>query len=646
MATLQVQNLCLAFGDRDILDDVSFILTDISRTALCGGNGSGKSTLLKVVSGLMSSDSMQLSMTKGLTLAYLPQSDIVPEGQNVYAEVEKGYEHFGKLLEEKSFLEQKLANLGEQDKTQHLLLRLHEIEEELLSSGYYNRKEKIEQVLLGLGFSVEDLHRDCKEFSGGWQMRIALARVLVENATIMMLDEPTNYLDIEALVWLKNFLKLYHGGVLIVSHDQGFLDDTVNEVFELFQGKLTRYSGNYSQYQTQREMEIQQLEASYKQQQEMLQKNEQFIERFRYKATKSKQVQSRIKQLEKIQVVEIPSHLKQLEFCFPPAPHSGNDVLIVDKLSKSFGKIEIFESLSFMVNKGDRLAVTGRNGAGKSTLLRMLVGLDADHGGTIRYGSGVTIGYFAQDTEKTLNQENTVIEELQSIATTADIPKLRTYLGSFLFCGDDVFKSVAVLSGGERSRLALLKILLHPVNLLILDEPTNHLDINAKQMLLDALRHYDGTMVFVSHDTYFISHIANRILYLSSGAEPEFFEGDYSYFSYKLNEKEKYEEANSQKKEKEETTGASSYKQNNKIRNRIVSLQRQCDQILKENGLLQDKIEALEAKMADPSVYSDIKKITAIMQQKEAQQKQKDQGEEQWFAISEELETLKKETNV
>ncbi|MFA6846230.1 MAG: ABC-F family ATP-binding cassette domain-containing protein, partial [Sphaerochaetaceae bacterium] len=610
MATLQVQNLCLAFGDRDILDDVSFILTDISRTALCGGNGSGKSTLLKVVSGLMSSDSMQLSMTKGLTLAYLPQSDIVPEGQNVYAEVEKGYEHFGKLLEEKSFLEQKLANLGEQDKTQHLLLRLHEIEEELLSSGYYNRKEKIEQVLLGLGFSVEDLHRDCKEFSGGWQMRIALARVLVENATIMMLDEPTNYLDIEALVWLKNFLKLYHGGVLIVSHDQGFLDDTVNEVFELFQGKLTRYSGNYSQYQTQREMEIQQLEASYKQQQEMLQKNEQFIERFRYKATKSKQVQSRIKQLEKIQVVEIPSHLKQLEFCFPPAPHSGNDVLIVDKLSKSFGKIEIFESLSFMVNKGDRLAVTGRNGAGKSTLLRMLVGLDADHGGTIRYGSGVTIGYFAQDTEKTLNQENTVIEELQSIATTADIPKLRTYLGSFLFCGDDVFKSVAVLSGGERSRLALLKILLHPVNLLILDEPTNHLDINAKQMLLDALRHYDGTMVFVSHDTYFISHIANRILYLSSGAEPEFFEGDYSYFSYKLNEKEKYEEANSQKKEKEEATGASSYKQNNKIRNRIVSLQRQCDQILKENGLLQNKIEALEAKMADPSVYSDIKKIT------------------------------------
>ncbi|NBK22465.1 MAG: ABC-F family ATP-binding cassette domain-containing protein, partial [Spirochaetia bacterium] len=295
MATLQVQSMHLAFADRDILDDVSFILTEKSRSALAGGNGSGKSTLLKVLSGQMSADSMSLSKTRELRISYLPQSDILFEEGSVYSEVERGYERFDGMLAEKKQLEQELALSTEEENTYPLLVRLSAIQDSLLEEGYFSRKEKIEQILSGLGFSASDFDRQCLEFSGGWQMRIALAKVLVEHPTIMLLDEPTNYLDIEARYWLKNYLKIYNGGIMIVSHDQAFLDESVNEVYELFAGKLTRYSGNYSKYLEQRELEIAQLESAYRQQQEKLEKTGQFIDKFRYKATKSKQVQSRIK---------------------------------------------------------------------------------------------------------------------------------------------------------------------------------------------------------------------------------------------------------------------------------------------------------------------------------------------------------------
>ncbi|MFA7128564.1 MAG: ABC-F family ATP-binding cassette domain-containing protein, partial [Sphaerochaeta sp.] len=537
-----------------------------------------------------------------------------------------------------------LAHSTENENTYPLLLRLGEMEEMLLDEGYFSRKELIEQILAGLGFSKADMNRQCLEFSGGYQMRIALAKVLVEQPTIMLLDEPTNYLDIEARYWLKNYLKVFEGGVMIVSHDQNFLDDTVNEVFELFNGKLTRYSGNYTKYLQQRELEIAQMEAAFKLQQEQLEKTEQFIEKFRYKATKSKQVQSRIKQMEKIQIVEVPSHLKQLTFTFPPAPHSGNDVVIVDHLQKNYGEQSIFNDLSFLLNKGDRLAVTGKNGAGKSTLLRMLCGEDSSYTGTIRLGSGVTIGYFAQDTEKTLNPSLSVLEEISSIAATADQPKLRNYLGSFLFSGDDVFKSVSVLSGGERSRLALLKILLHPVNLLILDEPTNHLDINAKQMLLQALKQYDGTMVFVSHDSYFIEHIATKILYLTEDNPPEFFDGDYSYFSYKLEQKEKVEEKAKQSKESgdpfEARLPALSYKETNKLRNRLTNLKRQSDNLLDAQHTLSKRLKEVTHLMSLVENYSDAKKITTLVDQKEKLETELEESEDQWLTLFEEMEQL------
>ena len=644
MATLQVQSVHLAFADRDILSDIAFTLTEKSRSALAGGNGSGKSTLLKVISNQMVSDSASISSTKNMRISYLPQSDIVFEEGTVYDEVEKGYQRFDAVLQEKREIEAKLAHSTENENTYPLLVRLGEMEEMLLDEGYFSRKELIEQILAGLGFSKADMNRQCLEFSGGYQMRIALAKVLVEQPTIMLLDEPTNYLDIEARYWLKNYLKVFEGGVMIVSHDQNFLDDTVNEVFELFNGKLTRYSGNYTKYLQQRELEIAQMEAAFKLQQEQLEKTEQFIEKFRYKATKSKQVQSRIKQMEKIQIVEVPSHLKQLTFTFPPAPHSGNDVVIVDHLQKNYGEQSIFNDLSFLLNKGDRLAVTGKNGAGKSTLLRMLCGEDSSYTGTIRLGSGVTIGYFAQDTEKTLNPSLSVLEEISSIAATADQPKLRNYLGSFLFSGDEVFKSVSVLSGGERSRLALLKILLHPVNLLILDEPTNHLDINAKQMLLQALKQYDGTMVFVSHDSYFIEHIATKILYLTEDNPPEFFDGDYSYFSYKLEQKEKVEEKAKQSKESgdpfEARLPALSYKETNKLRNRLTNLKRQSDNLLDAQHTLSKRLKEVTHLMSLVENYSDAKKITTLVDQKEKLETELEESEDQWLTLFEEMEQL------
>ena len=632
----------LAFADRDILDDVSFILTEKSRSALAGGNGSGKSTLLKVLSGQMAADSMSVSKTRDLRISYLPQSDILFEEGSVYSEVEKGYQRFDAMLEEKKYLEQELALSTEEENTYPLLVRLSAIQEGLLEEGYFSRKEKIEQILSGLGFLASDFERQCLEFSGGWQMRIALAKVLVEHPTIMLLDEPTNYLDIEARYWLKNYLKAYSGGIMIVSHDQGFLDECVDEVFELFAGKLTRYSGNYSKYLEQRELEITQLEAAYKHQQEKLEKTGQFIEKFRYKATKSKQVQSRIKQIEKMDIVEVPSHLKQLSFTFPPAPHSGNDVLIVEDLKKQYEEQVVFDGFSFQVNRGDRLAVTGKNGSGKSTLLRMLCGDDTSYEGLIRQGSGVSIGYFAQDTEKTLNPNLSVLEEVSSVAATADLPKLRNYLGSFLFSGDDVFKSVSVLSGGERSRLALLKILLHPVNLLILDEPTNHLDINAKQMLLKALKHYDGTMVFVSHDAHFIEHIATRILYLTNTDPPEFFDGDYSYFSYKLEQKERYEELIQAKEQKEDEVAPSvlSYKEANRQKNRLATIRRQSESLLAKHTKYEQKLTELDNSMALEENYTDATKIKALVEEKTALEGKLEASEESWLLLNEEAESL------
>ncbi len=641
MKNLQVQDISLAFGDREILKSVSFTMGEKTRAALAGANGSGKSTLLKALTGIIQADNLKYALTKDARISYLPQSDIVLPNKTVYDTAEEGYERFNAVLNSITELEELTQSSDE--KALMAAERLSELHEELLDSGYYDRKARIETILLGLGFKNTDFSRLCNEFSGGYQMRIALARILVENPDFLLLDEPTNYLDIEAITWLEQYLRAFPGGVMIVSHDQGFLDGLVTEVYELFKGKLTRYAGNYTKYIETRQAEIEALEKAYKKQQEEIEKTEEFIERFRYKATKAKQVQSRIKALDKIEMIEIPDHLKKLSFSFPPAPHSGNDVIIADNVGKAYGDNVIYKDFSFLVSKGERLAITGRNGAGKSTLLRVLAGVDQDFTGTVRDGSGVIKGYFAQDTENTMNPANTVLEELETVSTTADQPRLRSMLGAFLFSDDDVFKKVGILSGGEKSRLALLKILLHPSNLLLLDEPTNHLDINAKEMLLKAIQAYTGTVIFVSHDKHFIKNLATKILYVTEEG-PEFFQGGYDYFEYKLEEKEaqweikRKEEKAKEKVVEEKKSGQLSHEEMKAKRNRIRNLEREIEKINAQMEASEKKLSELSSEMEKPEVYSNAAKITKVMKEKEALEAAMEELEMTWLEKNELLE--------
>lgn len=641
MRTLQIQNVSLAFGDREILKDIGFTMNEKTRAALAGANGSGKSTLLKVISGDIKADSSSLSITKGARISYLPQSGIVLPDSTVYEAAEEGYRRFDAMLSEMSALENEAAEGG--SRAMKAAERIAEIHDELSSSGYYDRKSRIGAILFGLGFTEADLSRSARTFSGGYQMRIALARILVEDPDFLFLDEPTNYLDIEAMIWLEEYLKAFDGGLMVVSHDQGFLDDMVNEVYELFSGHLARYAGNYTAYLRTREEELKELEKRARKQQEEIEKTEEFIERFRYKATKSKQVQSRIKALDKLDIIEIPPHLRKLSFTFPPSPHSGNDVLAVENLHKAYGDHVIYNGFSFLVRKGERLAITGRNGAGKSTLLRMIAGEDASYTGTIRDGAGVKKAYFAQDTENYLTPSNTVLEEAESEADTKDIPGIRNLLGAFLFSDDDVFKKVEVLSGGEKSRLQLLKILLHPSNLLLLDEPTNHLDINAKEMLLEAIKSYGGTVIFVSHDRHFIKNLATRILYLSEDG-PEFFDGDYEYFEYKIAEKEAKFQIKREKPQ-EKSRNALSHEEAKQRRNRMRSLEREVEKLSAELDMLNSEMGALDEDIAKPENYSDAVKIGKLMAKKEELQRMIDTKEEEWLTRSSELEELNGQDN-
>ena len=643
MKNLQVQELTLAFADREILRDVSFNMNEKTRCALAGANGCGKSTLLKALTGEIQSDSKKVSITKGARISYLPQSDIVLGEKSVYDTAEEGYSRFQAVLDEIKDCEERTGYGGKE--AMSAAERLSELHETLVDSGYWDRKSRIETILMGLGFNVSDFTREAREFSGGYQMRIALARILVENPDFLLLDEPTNYLDIEAMTWLLDYLKGFNGGLMIVSHDQEFLDSLVTEVYELFNGRLTRYIGNYTKYTETRTMEIEALEKAKKKQEEDMEKTEEFIERFRYKATKAKQVQSRIKMMEKVETIEVPGHLKKLHFSFPPSPHSGNDVMVVENLNKKYGDNTIYSDFSFLVSKGERLAITGRNGAGKSTLLRILAGVDPDYSGVVKDGAGVIKGYFAQDTEKTLNPDNDLVEELETIADTKDQPRLRNMLGAFLFSDDDVFKKVKVLSGGEKSRLALLKILLHPSNLLLLDEPTNHLDINAKEMLLEAIKNYEGTVIFVSHDKHFIKNLATRILYISQDG-PEFFTGGYDYFEYKLEEKEaKWRVERNKAKEKPEVKPVSSYSEMKAKRNRIRALEKELESISKEMDGLNNDISFLKGETEKSEVYSFPDKINAIMKKKEEKERILEEKEELWLLKSEELEALNGENN-
>ena len=525
MAFVQFSQVSLAFGDRDILKNVTINLQTGSKVALTGANGAGKSTLIKVLAGITKPDSGNRAVQKETRVVYLPQSGLTHHGCSLKEEADKAFE-FGYEMQRQIDLIGELLQKGEGN-TDSLVLQQAELIQKLEDSQWYRREAACESVLLGLGFSRSDFEKRTEEFSGGWQMRIALAKALMQNPDILLLDEPTNYLDIEARSWLEQFLQNFKGGFLLVSHDRYFLDVTINEVFELFNGELKRYPGNFSHYEKVREVELKTLIAEYEQQQQEINKLEDFITRFGYKATKAAQAQEYQKKLDKMVRIEIPESLKKIHFTFPPAPHSGRLVLRMNDICKSYdGSKNVLNHLDLVLENSQRLVVAGKNGAGKSTLLRIIAGVDSDFSGEIIPGAGVKIGYFSQDNAETIKGKETILEYLEARAPLELIPKLRDMLGAFLFRGDDVYKSLDVLSGGEKSRIALLQLLLSPVNLLVLDEPTNHLDIHSKDVLLTALKDFGGTVIFVSHDRGFIEQLATVVLELKPG-EFKYFPGDY-----------------------------------------------------------------------------------------------------------------------
>lgn len=632
MAFVQFSQVSLAFGDRDILKNVSVNLMTGTKAALTGANGAGKSTLIKVMAGLIKPDSGSRICQKETRIAYLPQSGLTHHGCSLKEEADRAFE-FGYDIQKQ------IDQIGEQlekgtGNTDNLLVTQAELIAKLEESGWHRREATAESVLMGLGFSQEDLQKQTEEFSGGWQMRIALAKALMQNPDILLLDEPTNYLDIEARTWLEKFLSNYKGAFLLVSHDRYFLDVTVNEVYELFGGDLKRYKGNFTHYEQVREVELKTLIAEYEKQQDEIAKLQDFIRRFGVQATKAAQAQERQKQLDKIlaQKIEIPESLKKIHFKFPEAPHAGHLVLRTKGLTKSYdGKTNVIENLDLTVENGEMLVVAGRNGAGKSTLLRMLAGVDPITSGEVIPGTGVKIGYFSQDNAETIKGGETILEYVESQAPTELVPKVRDMLGSFLFRGDDVFKSLNVLSGGEKSRIALLQLLLRANNLLILDEPTNHLDMHSKDVLMNALKDFGGTVIFVSHDRGFIEGLATKVLELKPGIHRE-FPGNYKYYMERIEAEEagivgQFERGtgiatssvNSTKTSEAKTdatksAGKLNWEEQKKIEAERRKNEKEAARLETEIAKAEEEKSALESKMALPEVYSNGAKAKEVQQ--------------------------------
>jgi len=659
MSFVQFTKVSLAFGDRDLLKDVGLNLAAGSRAALAGANGSGKSTLMKVIAGKIAPDSGERAVQKGTRVAYLPQSGIVHQGRTLLEEAETAFDEIAFLMERMEALGHELQTAtSDDDRTKAMIEEHHTLHEAVEASGWYDRKMRIDMVLGGLGFAAEDQERSVDEFSGGWQMRVALAKVLLGSPDILLLDEPTNYLDIEARDWLEQWLREFRGGYLVVSHDRYFLDVTVDEVYELFQGTLKRYAGNYSNYERIRKVELESLLERYEAQREEIARTEDFIRRFRYQASKAAMVQDRVKRLEKIVPIEIPETLKKIHFSFPAPPHSGRIALTLEELGKSYGDRQILAGLSLTVEAGEKLVVVGRNGAGKTTLLRILSNSDLAYEGRIVLGSGIYIGYFSQDVAETMKGSVSVLEALEADAPTPLIPKLRDLAGAFLFRGDDVHKSVSVLSGGEKSRLALLKLLLHPVNLLILDEPTNHLDLHSKDVLLDALTAYQGTVIFVSHDRAFIQSLATKTLELSP-AGPRLFYGDYAYYLDRVNSEKALAAGGSGQKEQRlsglqplnpqaasvspapANLSAVEYREAEKKRMSAVRrLEREEAEILSRLEKHEKEKAALEEELARPETYSDGAKSRKVQASLDAVVAGAEATAAEWERVAGELEAL------
>jgi len=515
------------YGPRILFDNTDWLVTPNERAGIVGANGTGKSSLLKVLAGMEGLDSGSIATQKGVTMGYLPQEGLTLSGRSLFAECMTVFASLRALEEEQEQLAHRMAELDpEGPEYETTAERYSLLQERFHSLDGYALDAQVGAVLTGLGFGKEDWSRQTDEFSGGWQMRIALAKLLLAKPNLLLLDEPTNHLDLETRNWLEDYLRTYPFGYILISHDRYFLDVTIDRTVEIWNKRLNIYQGNYTKYLSQKDERRAQLEAAYRNQRIQIEHLEAFINRFRAQATKARQVQSRMKELEKIERIEIPEAEPVIHFRFPQPPPSGRMVVEAEGLSKSYGSKQVLNGVRFSIERGDRVALVGVNGAGKSTLIRLLTGVEAPTAGHIKLGHNVVGEYFAQDQYKVLDGESRMLDDISRAALKVPELELRSLLGCFLFRGDDVFKPLGVLSGGERNRYALARILVSPSNFLLLDEPTNHLDMRAKDVLLDALAAFSGTVVFVSHDRDFIDRLATRVLEVEGGAVTS-HEGNY-----------------------------------------------------------------------------------------------------------------------
>jgi ATP-binding cassette subfamily F protein 3 len=521
------------FGPKILFQDLDWLITPHDRVGLVGANGTGKTTLLKILAGMDGLDYGTVTRQRGMQYGYLPQDGLSLSGRSIFAECLSVFSHVHAMQREQEDLAHRMAEVDHSSSEYaQIAERFHRIQAEIHARDAYSIEAEVGTVLNGLGFKKEDWERRTEEFSGGWQMRIALAKLLLQKPNLLLLDEPTNHLDLETRNWLEQYLAAYPHAYVLISHDRYFLDVTVKKIAEIWNKQVTFYPGNYEKYLAQKAERRAQLEAAYRNQKEKTDQLEAFINRFRYQATKAKQVQSRIKELERMEKIEVPPEEKAIHFSFPQPRASGRMVAEAKELAKNYGPKHVFSGGNFVIERGDRIALVGVNGAGKSTLIKLLAGLEQPTAGELRLGHNADVDYFAQDQYKALDPQARLLDDLFEAAPRSTQTELRNLLGCFLFSEDDVFKTIGVLSGGERNRYALARMLLHPSNFLLLDEPTNHLDLRAKDVLLDALQKFTGTVVFVSHDRYFIDKLATRIFEIGDG-RIEVFPGNYEDYLWR-----------------------------------------------------------------------------------------------------------------
>ena len=619
---ISINKLSLQFGRKHIFKDVSARINNQDRIGLVGVNGTGKSTLLRMITGDIETDYGVIVRSKTATVGYLPQEIAsLPPDRTIYQEAEASFEGILEMQAELDRINHVLtACAPDSPEISALLERQGELQHRLDQADLFSMKSRIEKVLHGLGFSVPDMGRKCNTFSGGWIMRLMLAKQLLTQPDFLLLDEPTNHLDIESLTWLEDFLSGYAGSLVIISHDRTFLDSLTSSTWELSLGKLTVYKGNYSKYLADKEVRMEVQRAAYDNQQAMIQQTKRFIERFRAKSTKASQVQSRVKQLAKMDIIELEDTESQVSFRFPPASPSGRLAISTESLAKNYGNKEVFTDLSFELQRGEKLGIVGVNGAGKSTLVKMLAGLTDKSSGGIRTGHNVKISYFGQHQAQELPKDLTVLEVMATVDVEMTVTQSRSLLGAFLFRGDEVDKKVSILSGGEKSRLALARMIASPANLLIMDEPTNHLDMASQEILQEAMAQYDGSIIVVSHNRYFVDSFVNKILEIKDG-KANIFDGNIAYYLEKTRDLRQENIPDRDEPAPSSSTPGDKKLHGKEARQAQARLREKRDRLLgplkKDAGRYEKQVEELENRkkeleelLADPDLYSDQEAFT------------------------------------